>query len=236
MVNEAPARKRRERGSITPDEILEGAFAVAERDSLDNLSMPELARYLDVGVTSIYWYFRKKEDLLRMMNDEAIRAVRQLLPSTNTALGWRDFLDEYYTAMRQVYRSNDVLADLVLVRMNTYSLSSVHDTYESVERIVRLLVTAGFDPLTAWNANSALYTFTRGAILSERTQRLQNAATLDERQSRLIVPETMPLLAELYREEGISLSMTSEDNFRFGLTSFLDHFEHLLQRIRQTGG
>jgi AcrR family transcriptional regulator len=62
-------RRRRERGSITVDEILNGAFEVAAEVSVDHLSMPLLAKHLDVGVTSIYWYFRKRDDLLDAMTD-----------------------------------------------------------------------------------------------------------------------------------------------------------------------
>jgi AcrR family transcriptional regulator len=50
----ARRRQRRERGSISVDEILNGAFEVAAEVSIDNLGMPLLARHLDVGVTSIY--------------------------------------------------------------------------------------------------------------------------------------------------------------------------------------
>jgi AcrR family transcriptional regulator len=34
--------------------------------------MPRLAQRLDVGVTSIYWYFRSKDDLLDMMTERAM--------------------------------------------------------------------------------------------------------------------------------------------------------------------
>jgi hypothetical protein len=44
-------RRRRERGSISVDSILNGAFDVATEVSIDNLSMPLLAKHLDVGVT-----------------------------------------------------------------------------------------------------------------------------------------------------------------------------------------
>jgi AcrR family transcriptional regulator len=49
----ADKRQRRERGSITVDEIINGAFEVAGEVSVDGLSMPLLAKHLDVGVTSI---------------------------------------------------------------------------------------------------------------------------------------------------------------------------------------
>ena len=68
----ADKRQRRERGSISVDEIINGAFDVAAEASVDGLSMPLLAKHLDVGVTSIYWYFRKKDDLLNAMTDRAL--------------------------------------------------------------------------------------------------------------------------------------------------------------------
>ena len=88
----APQRRRRERGSISVDEIINGAFEVATEVSIDNLSMPQLARHLDVGVTSIYWYFRKKDELLDAVWPEtavsdavirvAIGALRKVLDDT----------------------------------------------------------------------------------------------------------------------------------------------------------
>lgn len=57
---DAQRRRRRERGSINVDKILNGAFEVAADVSVDHLSMPLLAKHLDIGVTSIYWYFRRR--------------------------------------------------------------------------------------------------------------------------------------------------------------------------------
>jgi AcrR family transcriptional regulator len=57
----AEKRQRRERGSINPDDIINGAFELAEELGIDNVSMPLLGKHLGVGVTSIYWYFRKKD-------------------------------------------------------------------------------------------------------------------------------------------------------------------------------
>jgi len=45
----AEKRQRRERGSINPDDIISGAFELAERVSIDNLSMPMLSKHLDVA-------------------------------------------------------------------------------------------------------------------------------------------------------------------------------------------
>jgi AcrR family transcriptional regulator len=225
-------RQRRERGSITPEEIIKGAFAVADRDSLDNLSMPELARHLGVGVTSVYWYFRKKDDLIQTMSDQAIRTVHSQLPQPGDPAQWRAFLAGYCRKMREVYLANDTIADLVLVRTRSYSLSATHLTYQGVEDALAMLVKAGFTPLTAWNLYSALSIYTRGIIISERIQRMNNAPSLDDRQIKLLEPEKMPLLTTLVEEESISLSMVGDDNFEYGLEAMLETFERQLQAAK----
>jgi AcrR family transcriptional regulator len=228
MADKVVPRERRERGSISAEEILRGAFAVADRSDLDSLSMPELAKHLGVGVTSIYWYFRKKDDLLRSMSDEAVRTLQDRLPKPGDPAEWRDFLDRHFRAMRDTYRADDTMADLALVRIRSYSLEATHFTYQNVERIIEMLVEAGFTPGEAWKVYSMISTFTRGVIILERTQRMNNSPLIDERQSKLIVPTTMPRLANLIDEGSIRLSMVSEDNFDFGLRTMLDGFERLL--------
>jgi AcrR family transcriptional regulator len=70
---EAPAR--RSRGSLSQEEILAGAIELVERDGLEGLSMPILARHLGAGVMSLYWYFHSKDELLAAMAEHAIRDV-----------------------------------------------------------------------------------------------------------------------------------------------------------------
>lgn len=42
-------RQRRQRGSINPEDIISGAFELAQQVSIDNLSMPLLGKHLGVG-------------------------------------------------------------------------------------------------------------------------------------------------------------------------------------------
>jgi AcrR family transcriptional regulator len=91
----AQIRRRRDSGSISVDEIINGAFEVAAEVSIDNLSMPLLAKHLGVGVTSIYWYFRRKADLLNAMTDRALERFEFTVPSidASTAIA-------FHTALR----------------------------------------------------------------------------------------------------------------------------------------
>ncbi len=53
--------------------------------------MPMLAKHLGVGVTSLYWYFRKKDDLLDAMADRALHEYNYTDPSID-AENWRESL------------------------------------------------------------------------------------------------------------------------------------------------
>ena len=67
---------------------------MAAEVSIDNLSMPLPARQLDVGVTSIYWYFRKKDELLDAMTDWALQRYEFTVPCID-ASNWRASLGNH---------------------------------------------------------------------------------------------------------------------------------------------
>ena len=74
-----------------------------------------LGKHLGVGVTSIYWYFRKKNDLLNAMTDRALREFAVATPYVDAA-DWRRTLGNHARDMRKSFLSNPILSDLVLIR------------------------------------------------------------------------------------------------------------------------
>ena len=111
----AEKRQRRERGSINPEDIIEGAFELAEQVGIDNLSMPLLGKHLGVGVTSIYWYFRKKDELLNAMTDRALKQYAFATPYVE-ADDWRETLANHARVMRKAFLGSPILCDLILIR------------------------------------------------------------------------------------------------------------------------
>ncbi|HWK76289.1 MAG TPA: TetR/AcrR family transcriptional regulator C-terminal domain-containing protein [Microbacterium sp.] len=234
MVKEA-VRKRRQRGSIDPEEIMDGAFAVAERIGLDNLSMPELASHLDVGVTSIYWYYRNKEDLLRRMSSRAVQQViaSNVLPDGYPPSEWKSFLRDYHRVNRQFLAEHDLITDLTLMRTAAYSRRSTLAIYQGIENSVRYLTTAGFSLTTAWHVYSTLSLYTRGLTIAERNRRENNTPPPGDRQLGLLDPVSMPLISSLVREEQISIDMADDRSFEYGLEMLLTEAERLLERDRE---
>lgn len=164
----AQIRRRRDRGSISGDEIINGAFEVAAEVSIDNLSMPLLAKHLGVGVTSIYWYFRRKADLLNAMTDRALERFEFTVPSID-ASNWRESLRNHARTMRQEYRENPILCDLVLIR-GRFGGRAVHGALQQIEQPVTALVEAGLTPAQAVETYGAISVHIRATAVMQRLQ------------------------------------------------------------------
>jgi AcrR family transcriptional regulator len=164
----ASQRQRRERGSISVEEILTGAFEVAAHVSIDNLNMPVLARHLAVGVTSIYWYFRRKDELLDAMTDRALAQYEFTVPDID-ASNWREALRNHARNMRRQFREEPVLCDLVLIRGH-YGMRALHGALHEIERPVAALVEAGLTPEQAVKTYGAISVHSRGSVVLQRLQ------------------------------------------------------------------
>ncbi len=231
MAKQATAekRQRRERGSINPDDIIKGAFELADDVGIDNLSMPLLGKHLGVGVTSIYWYFRKKDELLNAMTDRALKQYVFATPYVE-ARDWRETLSNHARTMRKTFLGNPILCDLILIR-SALSPRAAKLGVVAVEKAIESLVEAGLSPEDAFDTYSAVSVHVRGAVVLQRLydkNRANNDGPGDFEETMVINPETTPLLAKVSRE-GHRIGASDDQNFEYGLECILDHAERLIE-------
>jgi AcrR family transcriptional regulator len=225
----AEKRQRRERGSINPDDIINGAFELAEQVSIDNLSMPLLGKHLGVGVTSIYWYFRKKDDLLNAMTDRALRQYVFATPYVE-AKDWRETLRNHARTMRKTFMGNPILCDLILIR-SALSPRAARLGVQEVEKAIASLVEAGLSPEDAFDTYSAVSVHVRGSVVLQRLRdknRADDGGPSDIEETMTIDPDTTPLLAQV-SGKGHHIGAADENNFEFGLECILDHAGRLIE-------
>lgn len=237
MAKQATAekRQRRERGSINPDDIINGAFELAEQVSIDNLSMPLLGKHLGVGVTSIYWYFRKKDDLLNAMSDRALAKYVFSTPYVEAG-DWRETLRNHARSMRKTFMGSPILCDLILIR-SALSPRAARVGVQEMEKAIASLVEAGLSPEDAFDTYSAVSVHVRGSVvlhrLSEKNQALENGPGNFE-ETMTIDPESAPLLAQVTRE-GHRIGAADDNNFEYGLECILDHAGRLIDATKTPG-
>ncbi len=222
-------RKRRERGSLNPEDIIVGAFELAEEVTIDGLSMPLLSRHLNVGVTSIYWYFRKKDDLLNAMTDRALSQYAFAAPFVE-ADDWRETLRNHARTMRETFLGNPILCDLILIR-SALSRDAARLGAQGIERAIASLVNAGFSVDDAFDLYSATNLHVRGSVvlrrLYDKNKQLHAQATAYY-ESITIEPATTPLLAEAV-SRGRRSGAPDDLNFEYGLECILAHASRLVR-------
>ncbi|MBR7825675.1 TetR/AcrR family transcriptional regulator [Actinospica sp. MGRD01-02] len=206
--------------------ILRGAFEVARREGLDGMSMPGLAAHLNVGVTSIYWYFRSKEDLLQHMYLSAAKSFqgRLITPEGFAPSDWRNYLSQLFRQYRSMLEVDELFAELLLHPLAGHSGVDTPSAYETLESHIAYLVAAGFTPRAAWDVYACLVMFTRGITISEGARRRSGYPPEGMAQLSRFDVSAAPIIARLVSEEGISIDM-SGDTFLPGLNMILDSAE-----------
>ena len=228
----AEKRQRRERGSINPDDIIKGAFELAEELGIDNVSMPLLGKHLGVGVTSIYWYFRKKDELLNAMTDRALKQYVFATPYVE-AKDWRETLRNHARSVRKTFLGNPILCDLILIR-SALSPRAAKLGAAAIEKAIESLIEAGLSPEDAFDTYSAVSVHVRGSVVLQRLYEKNKSADGgpgDFEKTIVIEPETTPLLARL-SGEGHRIGVSDDSNFEYGLDCILDHAERLIEQAQ----
>jgi AcrR family transcriptional regulator len=209
------------RGSLSQVTIVTAALELAEEVGVDRISMPRLGRHLGVAFGSIYWYFKSKDALLDAMTDAAMGRFYELMPEINTTVPWDEMLREYFVHWRRIWRENDVLCDLIVMRPPRQTTSMALRVLRVMEPILQRLVEAGFEADDAAQGYFNLSVYARGCVILERNSRAAGRtdmllATLDGDPS---LRATFPIMSDETRLH--SFSMVEDDDFLFGLDNIL---------------
>jgi len=198
----APSRTRRARGSLSAESILDAAERIVDADGLHALSMPVLARELGSGVTSIYWYFRSKDDLVAALADRVEQHLYARLPPIGDG-PWADELVAYFSSYRALMHRTPVYREMFAFRTrSTFGGSTVtRSVLRRVDAGLALFVRGGLTPDEAAHAYQVCSAYTNGFIALEHGHAVEDAdadvaAVVNESIARLD-PGELPTLARV---------------------------------------
>jgi AcrR family transcriptional regulator len=157
---------RRARGSLTPEGILDAAAELVDVVGFAGLSMPMLADHLGSGVTSIYWHFRSKDDLVAALTDRVSREVHRRLPPVGDE-PWYVEAEAYFRTFRDLILLNAVYREVFahLGRFLFVRAAMAPTVLRRTEDGLDIFLRAGMGhdrAVAAWRACS---TFTRGSVV-----------------------------------------------------------------------
>lgn len=173
----APGTGRRPGGqALSTRRIVSAAIAVADREGLGALSMRRVAVELDVATMSLYRHVRDKDALLALMVDETFRLQRT---RSTTSPDWQVGLKAETRAQWQTFRAHPWLASALSISRPTPLPSGM--AYS--DRVLRLLLTAGFTADQAFSLHLVLLNLLRGfatTVEAESASEVDSGLTADE--------------------------------------------------------
>jgi AcrR family transcriptional regulator len=223
---EAPPRRAR---SLSRDQIVRAAVAVADAEGPDAISMRRIARELNAGAMSLYWHISAKEELLDLMLDAVQGEIEIPEPSGD----WRADLEAVARSWRTVMHRHRWAMDFIGGRppMGPNSL-------RNAERGLAVLGGLGLPKAEGINILMTVTTYVMGAAIREMQEvrgeqdwkrELEGLSEhevdklLAEYVESLRTSARYPLLLEMI-DEGIDPDApdTRDARFEFGLGCLLD--------------
>ncbi len=162
---------RRDRG-LSRAEIIKAAIAVADAEGPDAISMRRIARELNAGAMSLYWYVGSKEELLDLMLDSIEAEIEVPEPSGD----WRADLGAYAHRTRAAMSRHRWAMEFIGSRPPSRPAD-----VRNLERLLGLLDGTGVDDARViMGIFMTVATFVIGAVMREaqeiRLQREQEQA------------------------------------------------------------
>jgi AcrR family transcriptional regulator len=172
--------------------ILDGAVALIEREGPGSLSMRRLGSTLGVEAMAIYHHFASRDELLSAIGDRLLEPLHELELSDD----WREACRRFATALRNVAAARPATFRLLGLQPFDTPVS-----LRPVERLLSVLVAAGFGPGDALAIYRATVSYARGYALAEATGFTVDASHPAGRKRLAALPRSeFPVLAGKARE------------------------------------
>ena len=188
--------RRRPRGSLSRQQVVEAALQLADREGLEALSMPTLAHQLECGVMTIYGYIDDKDDLLDAIAVRGLADLRLPRPLPNRPAA---VLVAWGRALRVTLIDHPSLALIFLARSVIGP-----GIFHGIEALLGALGRAGMPAAAGVHAIYAVLIYTTGFVAWElpRTRRQPEAAYAAEwrRQFAGMRREDLPITASVVDE------------------------------------
>jgi AcrR family transcriptional regulator len=201
------------RGTLSADQILDAAGGLAVRRGIETFTMPELAQDLAVNVTSLYWHFRTKDELVVALADRATRQFYAGLEHDEDLKGDDRVLEHFRLYWRRL-RVNPLWREVFInsfTRTTSGSLEAWARGRAVWRRGVSHIIDAGLSPSDAGKAYAILSAYTRGYVLVQQRLEEDVEATRHSDQGLLADLDAFPHL------KGAEVTPDPDETFEIGL-------------------
>jgi AcrR family transcriptional regulator len=221
-IARATGKSNESRDTLNRERVVRAAMDLADESGIESVTMRVLGRKLGVEAASLYNHVAGKDDLLDALVDLVVAEID--LPSGD--VGWHDAMRRRAVSAREVFAVHRWAAGLIDSRGRSGPSSLAY-----ADRVLGVLLEAGFSPGRAANAFLALDSYVYGF---ERQR--SNIAPADDEDATEVAQEVLsaipdgayPSLARVAMEYAVE-AYDDAAAFDFGLDLILEGLGRLLE-------
>ena len=208
------------RETLNRERVLRAAAELADERGIDSVTMRELGRQLGVEAASLYNHVAGKDDVLDGLVELAVSSI-----DVPTDVDWKEAMRREAVSTRELFARHSWAAALIDSRDRTGP-----NSLSRVDRILGVLMRAGFTPAEAANATLLLNSYTYGFERQRPTPSIKGSTVGTEEAHQVLaaMPEGVyPNAARVAMEYATTL-FDLDAAFEFGLGLVLDGLERSL--------
>lgn len=213
---------------LSIERIVDAAIAIADENGLGAVSMAAIATSLGFTPMSLYRYVSAKDDLVVLMQDQAVGVPSEAIRDTLTEHGWRAGLAAWAAGNVAVYREHPWVLDVPVagVAATPHSAAWLDLGLETLgelpitepEKLATVLVVMG---QCRWQGLVERSYVEAAKDAGGDTQAVE--AGMEAMMRYFITPETFPSIARAVA--GSAFGMDAPDPFAYGIERVLDGIE-----------
>jgi AcrR family transcriptional regulator len=221
-----PPARRGPKPTYTVAEIVDAAIALADEEGLAGLSLPKIARRLDLTPNALYRYVNSKDELMLLLTDAATGPPPDELPE-----GWRAGAAAWVLALIARYQARPWLTDLPV-----RGAPVTPNLLGWLESLLRALAATGLPPGDQLSCAILLDSYARSAAALAGDLTASDATPVQSAEVTaflypLLAERGYPLIAEMLTNGEYEDSPVGPD-LEFGLIRTLDGIERLVEERR----
>jgi AcrR family transcriptional regulator len=208
--------------NLTKERVLQAAISLADEGGIDSVSMRNLARRLNAGVMSLYYYVKDKSEILHGMVDLVVREIEL----AGDDVGWKPSIRRTAVSARQALLRHPWAANIM------FSAGDGPGRLDYMESILATLRQAGFSADLTHRAYHLLDSHIIGFTLWEASIPFNAMELTDLADAFLkeLPRDRYPYLAEHIDQHSRGPADDSKSAFEFGLDLILDSLERERRR------
>jgi AcrR family transcriptional regulator len=213
-------RQPTRRGELNKELILSAGLQLLDAEGLEALSMRRISDELGVTPMALYRHVGTKEEIVDGLADLALNPL-DTEPAQDAE--WHEQIREIFASVHDSFIEHPGLVEILLRRPVT-----ANRAVRAIERLLRILCSAGFDGREAVGAIAALASFTFGFTLQQRTHARSAAEQANRlRTLRQLPREEFPHTIELAEDFA---NWSTDEQFTNGLALLIDGLRTQLAR------